>query len=117
MKRIHYKNFHVAGFSYYEGPLAFKKLDIGTKLKLKAEPDNAYDPRAVAIYYKKKKLGFVPRQCNYSISHFLEAGYNPFEVRVQSIDKTAHPEGQLSVVVYLKPNEKENPIKPDRTTS
>lgn len=110
MKRIHYKNFNVAGFSFYEGPMAFKKLAIGTKLKLKAEPDNAYDPRAVAIYYKKKKLGFVPRRCNYSISHFLEAGYNPFEVRVQSIDKTAHPESQLSVVVYLKPKEIDKPI-------
>lgn len=102
MERIHYKNFPVAGFSYYEGVLVFNKLKIGTKLALKAEPENKYDPLAVAIYYKKHKLGFVPRSANYSLAKLLGAGHNLFEARVQHIDKTAFPEDQLGVVVFIR---------------
>lgn len=102
MERIHYKHFSVAGFSYYDGVLVFDKLKIGTELELKAEPDNKYDPLAVAIYYKGYKLGYVPRTSNYSLSKLLEAGHHIFETRVQYIDQTAMPEDQLGVVVFLK---------------
>lgn len=107
MEREHYKNFHVAGFSYYEGVLVFNKLKIGTELQLKAEPDNKYDPLAVAIYLGEHKLGYVPRSANYSLSKILIAGHNLFETRVQYIDKTALPEDQLGVVVFLKSAEKQ----------
>lgn len=107
MKLIHYKNFSVAGFSYYEGVMVFNKLKIGTELELKAEPDNKYDPLAVAIYSGSHKLGYVPRSSNYSLAKLLEAGYNLFETRVQYIDQTAMPEDQLGVVVFLKKMGKE----------
>ncbi|PTN09606.1 HIRAN domain-containing protein [Mangrovibacterium marinum] len=106
MERIHYKNFSVAGFSYYEGVLVFNKLKIGTKLTLRAEPDNKYDPLAVAIYYKRHKLGFVPRNSNYSLAKLLGAGHRIFETRVQYVDQTASPEDQLGVVVFIKSEEK-----------
>lgn len=108
MERIHYKNFQVAGFTYYEGVLVFNKLKIGTKLKLKAEPENKYDPQAVAIYYGEHKLGYVPRHSNYSLSKLLGAGYQLFETRVQHIDKTALPEDQLGVVVFIRKVEDES---------
>ena len=37
MKREHFAHFHIAGFSYYEGVLAFKKLKVGTLVSLKPE--------------------------------------------------------------------------------
>lgn len=102
MKHEHYKNFQVAGFSYYEGVLVFNKLKIGTELQLKTEPDNKYDPLAVAIYFGENKLGYVPRSANYTLSKILAAGHNIFETRVQYVNKTALPEEQLGVVVFLK---------------
>ncbi|WP_372776537.1 HIRAN domain-containing protein [Mangrovibacterium sp.] len=102
MERIHFKNFSVAGFSYYDGVLVFNRLKIGTELELKAEPDNKYDPMAVAIYYGPYKLGFVPRSANYSLAKILTAGYNIFETRVQFVNETAMPEDQLGVVVFIK---------------
>lgn len=102
MKRIHYKNFRLAGFSYYEGAIVFHKLRTGQKLQLKAEPDNKYDPQAVAVYFKEYKLGYVPRNANYSISKFLEAGCPVFETRIQYIHPEDMPENQVGLVVYLK---------------
>jgi hypothetical protein len=105
MKRRHLITFNIAGFSYYDGPMAFVDLKIGTELRLEREIDNKYDAKAVAIYHGEFKLGFIPRDLNSDISKFLEMGYNPFETRIQRIDPTAHTENQVGVIVYLKKNE------------
>jgi hypothetical protein len=102
MERRHFTNFDIAGFSYYDGPIAFSELKIGTELQLVPEFNNPYDPKAVIIQYKEYKLGYVPRGENDHISKLLEMGYNPFEVRIQRIDPTAKPEQQIGLVVYLK---------------
>ncbi|MFV0290172.1 MAG: HIRAN domain-containing protein [Mangrovibacterium sp.] len=103
MKELeHYKSFPLAGFTFYEGALVFGKLKVGKKLRLVLEPENKYDPQAVAVYFKGYKLGFVPKNSNYSISKFLSCGFNVFEARIQRIDPTASPEHQVGVVVYLK---------------
>jgi len=101
-KREHLSHFSISGFTYYEGALAFNQLKIGTALRLEAEPENKYDPRAVAIYYKDHKLGFVPRNENRIIYKLLEIGFSNFDVRVQQLDQQAHPEAQVGVVVHLK---------------
>ncbi|TQD37001.1 HIRAN domain-containing protein [Haloflavibacter putidus] len=99
--REHLCNFPIAGFTYYEGAIAFKELSIGSQLSLKAEPDNQYDPRAIAVYSQEYKLGYVPRNENRIIYKLLKVGFTDFEARVQQIDAQAHPEEQLHVVVHL----------------
>lgn len=105
MKKMYYKSFHIAGFSYYEGPemLRFFK-QIGTELKLKAEPKNRYDENAVAIYYKKDKIGYVPRDKNYSMSKFLRMGHNPFRVTVHQVLPNESLERQVRVAVSIRKN-------------
>ena len=105
MKHIYYKKLPCCRVFYYEGVLAFEQLKIGTELELKAEPENRYDPNAVAICLGEHKLGYVPRNANYSLSKFLNAGHHIFETRVQYINKAEHPENQLGVVVFLKENQ------------
>lgn len=100
-KREHLNHFSISGFTYYEGALAFNQLEIGTSLRLEAEPENKYDPRAVAIYYKDHKLGFVPRRENRIIYKLLEIGFTQLEIRVQQLNAQAHPEEQVGVVVHL----------------
>ena len=43
-KKVHLMNFHIAGFSYWDGCEAFENLKIGTKLQLEREEDNKFDP-------------------------------------------------------------------------
>ena len=82
-----YKSFVVAGFKYYGGFQVFDKLKAGKKLKLKLEEDNKYDDNAIEVYYKKVKLGYIPKYQNYSISQILKNGHNIFEAYVQMIDE------------------------------
>lgn len=100
-ERRHFSHFEIAGFTYYDGPLVFKDLQIGSKLHLVYEPDNKFEPYAVAIYYNGHKLGYVPRSENKPISKFLEMGYEIFETVIQRLDPTSHPELQVGVVTYF----------------
>jgi len=59
----------------------------------------------VAIYYKKEKLGFVPKDENELLSKFLNLGYaNLFEVKINQISPDTRPEKQVRVVVRIQKN-------------
>lgn len=103
VKRIHLDNFHIAGFSYWDGCEAFEQLRIGTKLQLVREADNAFDPYAVAIWYKDFKLGFVPRGANRFLSKHLDMGLEDvYECRITRLTPDDHPENQVEVIVYIR---------------
>ena len=102
MKTEHLAHFTIAGFTYYEGALAFKKLKVGKKLDLKLEEDNKFDARAVAIYYKEYKLGFVPRTENRIIYKLLKIGLTKnIRLIIQKVHASEHPENQIMVVAHL----------------
>jgi hypothetical protein len=105
MKNKHFDHFHIAGFTFYEGVLAFSNLQIGAQLLLKPEPDNRYDENAIAIWHNEHKLGFVPRSVNKPIAAILNAGHDIFEARVQQLKPESHPEDQVHVVIWVKSSE------------
>lgn len=95
-------SFYIAGFKHHEGVFALNQLKPGMKLKLVAEPDNPYDPQAVAIYYKKTKLGYVPRHNNALLSMMTQLGHGKlFECLIQQVDKKAAPWEQVRVGIYV----------------
>lgn len=101
-KRRHFQNFDIAGFTFWDGAVVFCELQIGTKLTLKREENNPYDPKAVAIYFGEAKLGFVPRSCNEAISKLCDAGFSDiFDVRINRISPEERPEDQIGVIVSL----------------
>jgi hypothetical protein len=103
MKRKHLLNCNIAGFTYYDGPIVFKQLEVGTALQLVDEQENRHDPNAIALYFGKSKLGFVQRDSNKTLSLFFEQGYDDiFEAYINRITPDEHPENQIGVVVYLK---------------
>ena len=101
----HLAHFHIAGFTFYEGVTVFEKMKVGKKVKFQLEEDNKWDPRAVAIYFKGEKIGFIPRTENRIIYKLLKVGITQFEARIQKIDPTEHTERQVEVVVHLLPAE------------
>lgn len=102
MKRLHFTNFDLAGFTYWDGVEAFEKLKIGLKLRFEREPDNKYDPKAVAIYFEEYKLGYIPRANNSEIAKLCEQGYaHIFDTRINRISADEHTENQIGVVVHI----------------
>ena len=78
-------SFHIAGFQYADGALVLGDLKVGDKLSLCAERDNPHDPEAVAIYYGKTKLGYVPGNEVGPLSLMMYYGHEDvFEARVAS---------------------------------
>lgn len=97
-----YASFNIAGFQYWDGALALEKLHAGKKLKLVPEPENPYDPNAVALYCKGFKLGFVPREQNAELAQLLYFGHNHvFEARVQQVAPDCKPWEQVRVGIYV----------------
>ena len=96
-------SFHVAGFSHWYGYEVMHKLQPGAKLHMVPEPDNPYDPCAVALYKGKTKIGFVPRACNSTLAQLLHFGHKKaFECRVTAVDPTARLERMVSARVLVK---------------
>lgn len=50
------------------------RMNPGNLLWLEREPDNPYDPLAVAVYFEKNKLGYLPRAENGLVSHMMDTG-------------------------------------------
>lgn len=79
-------SFHIAGFQYADGALVLGDLKAGDKLTLCAERDNPHDPEAVAIYYGKTKLGYVPGNEVGPLPLMMYYGHEDvFEARVQQV--------------------------------
>lgn len=109
MKRKHLLHCNIAGFTYYEGPIVFNRLQIGTELRLVVEPENQYDHDAIALYFEEHKLGFIPRTENKTLSIFLKQGYDDlFEVFINRVSPNEYPENQIGVIVYLKKKNLQN---------
>ena len=102
MEKKFLNHFSIAGLTYWDAAEVFSELSIGTELQFVAETDNKYDPEAVAIYYGKSKLGYIPRKMNTTISTLLQCGYTDiFDVRINRLNPTANPEEQIGVVVRV----------------
>ena len=102
MEKKFLKHFNIAGLTYWDAVDVFNELAIGKELQLQAEPDNKYDPEAVAIYYGESKLGYIPRKMNITISTLLQCGYKDiFDVRINRLAPDGHPEEQIGVVVRV----------------
>ena len=71
----HITSFNVAGFQHWDGALVLSELKPGMQLTLVPEPDNPYDPNAVAILFQGVKLGFVPADKNALLAQLLHFGH------------------------------------------
>lgn len=101
-KKEHLANFNLVGATYYDLPTCFQELQIGTVLQAKLETENKFDTRAVAIYFGDNKIGFIPRNENRIFYKLLTTGYEGiFQLMIQRIDPTAHPENQIQIVAHL----------------
>lgn len=90
----------VAGFQYHEGAVIWPSLHIGDSLQLIREPDNAYDRQAVRVDWNGRKLGYVPRIQNITVSHLLDQGH-PLSAEIIRLESGTNPWSRVTFAVYL----------------
>ena len=64
----------VAGTSFRKLNEVEPNLNTEVKLDVKREKDNKYDEFAIALYFNKTKVGYIPRDKNEVIARLLDAG-------------------------------------------
>lgn len=117
-KKLFYKECHLAGRMYYDVNEVWDELKIGTLLQLVRDADNHYDPRAVAVMYKRPAteeqeaetfiLGYIPHNDNELLAGFLDMGWEQlFECRISSLKPDAHYESQIRLTLRIRRNEAE----------
>ncbi|WP_204217376.1 HIRAN domain-containing protein [Gordonibacter sp. An230] len=92
----------MAGFQYWDGPAAISELAPGATLVLEPEPDNPYDPSAVALRTNGMKLGYLPTEKNdmaFALLHFGHA--DALEARILQANPEADPWKQVRIGLYM----------------
>ncbi len=90
----------VAGFQYYEGPRVWNRMQEGDQLELKREEDNPYDHRAVEVYWKGRKLGYIPRVDNSAVSQLLDRG-NTLVAVIDKLKNSPNPWERVRLKIYI----------------
>lgn len=100
LRRIELQRSPVAGFQYHQGEAVWANLQVGERVSLVREPDNAFDPRAVRIDWQGHKLGYVPRIDNAAVSHLLDNGQG-VSAEIVSLKESDNPWDRIDFAVYL----------------
>lgn len=92
---------HIAGTTYRENIAEIaENLKSGADLRLQREPENKFDPSAIAVYDSENRiLGYVPRAKNEVLARLLEAGKN-LSARLVAKD-TLDDWTRLNVEIFL----------------
>lgn len=101
-RRIDLLEVHIAGFQYHEGmrPGVFSMFGKGDELVLRREPDNPYDPSAIAMVTRTgSKLGYLPRRTNGIPAAILDQGVTT-RAEIVEIDALAPPWERVRVRVW-----------------
>lgn len=91
----------IAGFQYYEGERLWPRLRPDDPLTLIREPDNPHDNHAVAVYWSRHKLGYLPRRENHAAMQMLDRGL-PLQGRILELRNTERPWGRVKVAVEME---------------
>ncbi len=91
----------LAGFRYGEAAAVWADLRPGDALGLGREPGNPYDPNAVRVDWRGRKLGYVPRRENAAVAWGLDRGA-PLRARLSRVAEHPNPARRVEFEVYIE---------------
>ena len=90
----------LAGFRHHEAPQLWPALARRTQLTLERERDNPHDPNAVALRWRGRKLGYLPRGENLVAARLLDR-QRPLSARIERLDPTAEHNARIGIEVLM----------------
>ena len=91
----------LAGFRYHAAAEVWHELRIGDALELVREAGNAHDANAVAVAWRGRKLGYVPRRHNALLAWGLDRGER-LQARISRIAPHPNPARRIEFEVFLE---------------
>lgn len=108
----------IAGISFHDIDDIWDELQIGTKLALVREKNNAYDKNAVAVALAGDYdgnpddfdfdfiLGYIPRKDNEALAAMLDMGWEDmFETEICELNEHAPYSNRIHIAIYIKSKE------------
>ncbi|MDE2154981.1 MAG: HIRAN domain-containing protein [Xanthomonadaceae bacterium] len=74
-KRLHLQDCRIAGSQYYDCHAVLPQLRPGDPLQLRRQTGNPHDERAVAVLWRERKLGYLPRLDNAACASLLDRAH------------------------------------------
>lgn len=92
-------------FEYHHGPRLWPQLQSGAALTLRREADHPNDARAVAVYWRDFKLGYVPQNENAVLAQLLDRGA-ALQAQISSLEDVHNQRHKLHFIVRLEVSRK-----------
>jgi hypothetical protein len=99
--RLLVQNSALAGFRYYAAAQVWDQLRVGDRLELYRESDNPHDGNAVAVAWRGRKLGYVPKRDNAALAWGLDRG-EPLQARITRLASHPNPARRIEIEVFVE---------------
>jgi hypothetical protein len=80
------KTYSIVGLNHQKSEEFVTLLPVGTEATLVREPQNPFDPNAVAVYIHGRRVGYVPKAQNTVLAKFIDEKGEDFTMAMDSID-------------------------------
>ena len=91
----------LAGFRYHAAAEVWDDLRVGDALALVRDPHNPHDANAIAVAWRGRRLGYVPRRDNAALAWALDRG-EPLQARISRLTQHANPARRIEIEVFLQ---------------
>lgn len=91
----------LAGFRHYGAAEVWHELRVGDRLQLLREADNPHDANAIAVAWRGRKLGYVPRRENAALAWGLDRGER-LQARISRLAPHPNPARRIEFEVFME---------------
>ena len=91
----------LAGFRHGDAAVVWEDLHVGDELVLIREPDNEFDPNAIRVEWRARKLGYVPRRENAALAWALDRG-ETLRARISRAEWHPNPARRIAFEVFVE---------------
>ncbi len=99
-RRVLIQRSNLAGFRHHQARTVWPALRKDAFLTLERDADNPHDPDAVAICWRGRKLGYLPRGENFLVARLLERE-RCLSARIDGLRGRALPNRRIRIAVIM----------------
>lgn len=100
--RLHLQDCRIAGSHHYACHAVLPRLRVGDIVRLRRQPDNAHDDRAIEVFWRGHKLGYLPRLDNAAAASLADRGHT-LRAEIIGIDDPAQEWEPVRLRVWVTP--------------